>query len=103
MLENAVYSVLSPEGFAAILWKDGSRAADAAELMRLTAQDLYAAGICDRIIGEPESGFAGDCGAFYAELKEQLTTEVAALSAQSGSALRQQRYKKFRTIGDCRG
>ena len=103
MLENAVYSVLSPEGFAAILWKDGSRAADAAELMRLTAQDLYAAGICDRIIGEPESGFAGDCGAFYAGLKEQLTTEGAALAAQSGSALRQQRYKKFRPIGDCRG
>ena len=64
MLENAVYSVLSPEGFAAILWKDGSRAADAAELMKLTAQELAACGVADRVIPEPEHGFTGDCTAF---------------------------------------
>ena len=72
MLENAVYSVLSPEGFAAILWKDGSRAADAAELMKLTAQELAACGVADRVIPEPEHGFTGDCTAFYRDLREQL-------------------------------
>lgn len=102
MLENAVYSVLSPEGFAAILWKDGSRAAEAAELMKLTAQELADCGVADRVIPEPADGFAGDCTAFYRDLREQLEAEVASLSAMSGSALRSARYKKFRTIGDCR-
>ena len=102
MLENAVYSVLSPEGFAAILWKDGSRAADAAELMKLTAQELYACGVADRVIAEPEHGFTGDCTAFYRDLREQLIAEVAQLSSKSGTALCSERYKKFRTIGDCR-
>ena len=102
MLENAVYSVLSPEGFAAILWKDGSRAADAAELMKLTAQELAACGVADRVIPEPEHGFTGDCTAFYRDLREQLIEEVELLSSRSGAALSSERYKKFRAIGDCR-
>ena len=92
MLENAVYSVLSPEGFAAILWKDGSRA----------AQDLHSAGVADRVIAEPEHGFAGDCTDFYRDLREQLEAEVELLSSRSGAALCNERYKKFRSIGDCR-
>lgn len=102
MLENAVYSVLSPEGFAAILWKDGSRAADAAELMKLTAQELAACGVADRVIPEPEHGFTGDCTAFYRDLREQLIEEVELLSSRSGAALSSERYKKFRAIGDAR-
>ena len=53
MLENAVYSLLSPEGFATILWKDGTRAQEASEIMKLTAQDLYAFNIDDVIVKEP--------------------------------------------------
>ena len=102
MLENAVYSVLSPECCAAILWKDGSRAADAAELMKLTAQELAACGVADRVIPEPEHGFTGDCTAFYRDLRGQLIEEVELLSSRSGAALSSERYKKFRAIGDCR-
>ena len=94
--------MLSPEGFAAILWKDGSRAADVAELMKLTAQELAACGVADRVIPEPEHGFTGDCTAFYRDLREQLIEEVELLSSRSGAALSSERYKKFRTIGDCR-
>ena len=101
MLENSVYSVLSPEGFAAILWKDGSRAADAAELMKLTAQELAACGVADRVIPEPEHGFTGDCTAFYRDLREQLIEEVELLSSRSGATLSSERYKKFRAIGVC--
>ena len=99
MLENSVYSVLSPEGFAAILWKDGTRAADAAELMRLTAADLLDYGLADRVISEPAEGFGGDCSGFYASLREQLETELDRLSSQSPAALKHARYKKFRAIG----
>ena len=62
LLENAVYSVLSPEGFAAILWKDSSRSQEAAELMRLTAGDLLALGVADAVIPEPEGGMDGGPG-----------------------------------------
>ena len=99
MLENSVYSVLSPEGFAAILWKDGSRAADAADLMRLTAADLLDYGVADRILPEPEEGFTGDCIGFYTTLREQLIAEMDRLCAQSPATLKNGRYKKFRAIG----
>ena len=99
MLENAVYSVLSPEGFAAILWKDASRANEACEVMKLTASDLLELKVIDGIIPEPEGGAHADPQAVYRALDEALAKELAALSKLSGKALAEARYKKFRMMG----
>ena len=99
MLENAVYSVLSPEGFAAILWKDASRASEACEVMKLTAADLLELKVIDGIIPEPEGGAHADPQAVYRALDEALAKELAALSKLSGKALAEARYKKFRMMG----
>ena len=99
MLENAVYSVLSPEGFAAILWKDASRASEACEVMKLTAADLLELKVIDGIIPEPEGGAHADPQAAYRALDEALAKELAALSKLSGKALAEARYKKFRMMG----
>ena len=99
MLENAVYSVLSPEGFASILWKDASRHGEACALMKLTAQDLYEGGIIDEIIPEPLGGAQRDPGALFAALDKSLQAQLAPLRRMSGSALIAQRYKKYRRIG----
>ena len=79
MLENAVYSVLSPEGFATILWKDASRAREASELMKLTANDLKEAGVCDRVIPEPPGGVKREHERFFTGLRRLLTLEVDLL------------------------
>ncbi len=98
MMENAVYSVLSPEGFASILWKDSKRADEAAEVMRITAGDLKALGIVERVI--PESVPAGKknaeeiCG-FLAEGFEDFLTRYGALS---GEELAARRYERFRNM-----
>ena len=73
-----------------------------ADHFKLTAQELAACGVADRVIPEPEHGFTGDCTAFYRDLREQLIEEVELLSSRSGAALSSERYKKFRAIGDCR-
>ena len=99
MLENAVYSVLSPEGFAAILWKDASRSNEACEVMKLTAADLLELKVIDGIIPEPAEGAHTDPQAVYRALDEVLAKELAALSKMSGSALAAARYKKFRMMG----
>lgn len=99
MLENAVYSVLSPEGFAAILWKDSERAAEASELMKLTAQDLYNFGIADRVIEEPSDGLRDDSIAFFSQLQAMLCEELDSLCKLSEQALCEQRYKKYRAVG----
>ncbi|MDD2361809.1 MAG: acetyl-CoA carboxylase carboxyltransferase subunit alpha [Oscillospiraceae bacterium] len=101
MLENAVYSILSPEGFASILWKDSSRAREAAELMKLTAYDLYARGIVDRLFGEPAGGVDSNSRSIYERMKNALLNELSILGRQNGRALVEQRYKKYRRIGDC--
>ncbi len=103
MLENAVYSILSPEGFASILWKDSSRAQEAGEIMKLTAQDLYAFHIADAIVKEPMGDLNRHTEMIYAQLRELLQNELTALCKLSERALLEQRYKKFRTIGDCSG
>ena len=87
MLENAVYAILSPEGFASILWKDAHRAGEAAELMRLTAPELKKLGIIDGIIREPEGGAQTNHG------------ELTPLLKESGTALAEQRCRKFRAMG----
>ena len=102
MLENSVYSILSPEGFASILWKDGSRAKEAAEVMKLTAQDLYKDGIVEEIIPEPVGGAQRSHAALFAAMDTALKNHLTALCKMSGKALADQRYKKFRQIGEAK-
>ena len=99
MLENAVYAILSPEGFASILWKDAQRSGEAAELMKLTAPDLKALGIIDGIIPEPSGGTQADPARMIQNLDRALTHHLTALSKESGAALVRQRYEKFRAMG----
>lgn len=99
MLENAVYSVLSPEGFASILWKDASRAAEACEVMKLTARDLLELGVIDGIIPEPEGGAHLAPQLLYRELDTALAQALDSLSRTRPSALAAGRYQKFRTMG----
>ena len=92
MLENTIYSILSPEGFATILWKDGSRAEEAAELMKITSSELLNMGIIDKII--PERGY------FTSEILEAVKTaivdELKELSQLSTEDLLEARYQRFR-------
>ena len=92
MLENTIYSILSPEGFASILWKDGSRAMEAAELMKITSGELLNMGIVDKVI--PERGY------FTSEIIEAIKTaivdELAELSQLSTEDLLEARYQRFR-------
>ena len=101
MLENAVYSILSPEGFASILWKDASRAREAAELMKLTSFDLYQMGIADRLFAEPKGGLNQNSRSIYQRLKTALKAELEQLAKLNKRTLIEQRYKKYRRIGDC--
>jgi acetyl-CoA carboxylase carboxyl transferase subunit alpha len=99
MLEYAVYSVISPEGCAAILWNDAAKAAEAAELMRITAPDLLRLGVIDGIVPEPPGGAHRDWEATAARLRDALRTELAGLSGKTPEALVNERYDKFRRIG----
>ena len=99
MLENAVYSVLSPEGFASILWKDASRADEACEVMKLTADDLLELGVVDGIVPEPAGGADENPAALYQVLDTAITHELAELEKMSRSALLEDRYRKFRAMG----
>lgn len=98
MLENAVYSVLSPEGFASILWKDSSRSGEAAEVMRLTAGDLLEAGVADALISEPLGGAQTDPERTMAALDIVLEKTLQSLCGLSPEELRQQRVEKYRNI-----
>ena len=98
MLENAVYSVLSPEGFASILWKDSKRSAEACELMKLTSYDLLEFGVIDGIIKEPVGGVHHDPEKVYAEIDRVLTEELTKLRKMSPSDVAKHRYEKFRNI-----
>ena len=100
MLEYAVYSVLSPEGFASILWKDASRHKEACELMKLTARDLKAAGVVDEIIPEPLGGAQEDPGKLYACMEMAIEKSLAELTLMSPEELKNQRIRKFREIGE---
>ena len=102
MLENAVYSVLSPEGFAAILWKDASRSGEACEMMKLTAQDLYQDGIVEEVIPEPVGGAQRGHTVLFEQLDAALWAHLKTLCRMNGRALADQRYKKYRQIGEMR-
>jgi acetyl-CoA carboxylase carboxyl transferase subunit alpha len=99
MLEYAVYSVISPEGCAAILWKDQDRRADAAEAMKVTAQDLAELGVVDGIVAEPLGGAHADPPATFRAVGDRLETALAELSAKSAEDLRADRYQRFRRLG----
>lgn len=99
MLENAIYSILSPEGFASILWKDESRAQEAAEVMKLTSYDLLSKKIIDAIIKEPFGG-AQQCIEYVAEnLETYIEEELAVLMKMKTKDMLEKRYTKFRQIG----
>ena len=101
MLENSIYSILSPEGFASILWKDSSRAKEASEIMKLTAADLLELGVIDHIIKEPVGDLCDRADVVYEQIRALLKAELSALGKMSERAIVEQRYKKFRCIGDC--
>ena len=102
MLENAVYSVLSPEGFASILWKDASRSGEACAMMKLTAQDLYADGIVEEIIPEPLGGAQRGRQLLFSRMDAAIAAHLAVLCKMNRKALADQRYKKYRRIGEMR-
>ncbi|MBI5787368.1 MAG: acetyl-CoA carboxylase carboxyltransferase subunit alpha [Candidatus Schekmanbacteria bacterium] len=99
MLENSVYSVISPESCAAILWRDASKAADAAEPLRLTAQDAYSFKIIDSIIPEPTGGAHRDGKAEATVLKTAIKKHLEELDRFSIDELLENRYNKYRRIG----
>ena len=99
MLENAVYSVASPEAAASILWKDGARGAEAAEAMRITADDLLRFRIVDGIIPEPPGGAHTDHAAAAQALRTALLEQLADLEPLSIDELLQQRAARYRGIG----
>jgi acetyl-CoA carboxylase carboxyl transferase subunit alpha len=99
MFEHAVYSVISPEGCASILWRTSEKAADAAEAMKVTAQDLLSLGVIDRIVREPVGGAHRDPAAATALLKQAITEELDALSGKSADELRMLRADRFLRIG----
>lgn len=100
MLENAYYSVISPEGCAAILWKDRKFAPDAAEAMKLTADDLKGLGVVDEVVPEPPGGAHRDHGAAAKHLKEALVRNLNELQRESMGELLKKRYAKFRSFGE---
>ena len=99
MLEHAVYSVISPEGCAAILWKSASAAPDAASAMKITAQDLKKFGIIDEIVPEPVGGAHSDPQAAAELLAPHLDRALKDVQKLKGAALMDERYKKFRKMG----
>ncbi|MBK5240885.1 acetyl-CoA carboxylase carboxyltransferase subunit alpha [Clostridium sp.] len=99
MLEHAIYSILSPEGFATILFKDASRAKEAANEMKITAQDLINFGIIDRIIKEPLGGAHTNVGEMALSIKRNLEESINRLIGEPIESLLTKRYYKFRKIG----
>jgi acetyl-CoA carboxylase carboxyl transferase subunit alpha len=95
MLENAVYSVISPEGAASIVWKDAAKAAEASEALKLTAADLMGFGMVERVFPEDNGDFERLCGT----LRDALAQELKALAALPAEELTERRYMKFRRIG----
>ena len=95
MTENAVYSVISPEGCASILWKDPAKVADAAECLKMTAADLYGLGVVDRILLE-----TGGDSVVFSTLKVLLARKLRALCAVDPDELIRARYNRFRAFGD---
>ncbi|KNG94892.1 acetyl-CoA carboxylase carboxyltransferase subunit alpha [Pseudaestuariivita atlantica] len=99
MLEHSVYSVISPEGCASILWKDSEKMREAAEALRLTAQDLKQLGVCDRIIPEPMGGAHRDRDATIDAVKRTLVDMLDSFDGKDADTLRAERRRKFLDMG----
>ena len=99
MFENAIYSVLSPEGFSSILFKNRKSAEESANIMKLTSHDLKEMNIIDEIVNEPLGGIKALNDGFVNDLREKLVNKITELSKMDKDELLENRYKKFRTIG----
>lgn len=100
MLEHGMYAVLSPEGFASILWRDSSRVEEAADLMKLTAKDLLLNGVIEKMIPEPEEGLENNLAYTTDLMKEELQEELEVLASMDTEALLKERYERFRKFGE---
>ncbi len=98
MLENAIYSILSPEGYSTILWKDASRYKEAADKMKLTANDLYDLKVIDNIIKEPMELTDESFKKVIEELKKEIQNEISIMLKLSKEEIVNQRYSKYRKI-----
>jgi acetyl-CoA carboxylase carboxyl transferase subunit alpha len=99
MFEHAIYSVISPEGCASILWRTADKAAEAAEAMKITAADLQALGVVDRIVAEPLGGAHRDPEGAIGALKGAIVEELDGCAALGADELRKQRRAKYLAIG----
>ena len=102
MLENSIFSILSPEGFASILWKDSARWEEACDVMKLTASDLKEYGICDYIIPEGEDGAKVSDPNIYSAVDSAIHSALKSLEKKTGETLVRERYRKLRNIGNRR-
>jgi acetyl-coA carboxylase, carboxyl transferase, alpha subunit len=100
MLENAIYSILSPEGYSSILWKDSSRYEEAAEKMKLTAKDLYEMKVIDTIIPEPVEMKESDFEQVIKTIKEEIEADIAKMQEKTKEEIVEERYQKFRNLGE---
>lgn len=100
MLENAQYSVLSPRGFASILWKDATREQEASEIMMITAEDMARLGVAETVIEEPLGGAHNDLYKISENIKEYLSHKIQEKCKKDIDVLLKERYTKFRKIGD---
>ncbi len=100
MLENAIYSILSPEGYSSILWKDANRFKEAAEKMKLTAKDLYDLKVIDKIIKEPTGNEEESFNKIVCSLKKEIKNVIKEMSNLKAQEIVQQRYDKFRNMGE---
>lgn len=103
MLENSVYAILSPEGFASILWRDSSRSDEACSVMKLTAQDLLELGVIDGIIREPQGGAHTNPAQAINALDREIAVRLEELLKKNPKTLVQKRYEKFRRMGNRKG
>ncbi|MGN1012501.1 MAG: acetyl-CoA carboxylase carboxyltransferase subunit alpha [Clostridia bacterium] len=99
MLENSIYSILSPEGYSSILWKDSSRKEEAAEKMRLTAKDLYDLKIIDEVLEEPNGNAKTDIIKMSESIKDSIFKNMKELMNKKEKILLEDRYKKYRNMG----
>ena len=99
MLEHSIYSVISPEGCASILWKDAEKMREAAEALRLTAEDLYSLGVSDQIIQEPLGGAHRNPEQAIESVKVAIDSMLSALKSKKPKDLINERRKKFLKLG----
>lgn len=100
MLENAIYSILSPEGYSSILWKDSSRYKEAAEKMKLTADDLYKLKVINKVIKEPTGDDEESFAKIVNNLKKEINISINEMDKLSTEDIVQNRYEKFRNMGE---